>query len=221
MLFTRTLSSSAGEQCPFETLGLPRSSPYSDVRAAFLRLALLHHPDTAANSASSVGDGEEDEADGGGEPSRSTGRNDDSSDSSAAAKFIQLRKAFESIEEAEDGSAVSGSFKFGRRDSGRGGLMSEEEFEAWFHAETGHTVPYCHSSLRHIDPAVLRETAEKTEGMSPGGLDRGGMWQLAASLRDAAADGDLPPLRVGSGGAGNAEEAEGRGPGRRRRRRRR
>ena len=70
------------------------------------------------------------------------------------------------------------------------------------------------SRLR-IDPQVLHEMAQLSEDMAPGGLDKGGMWQFAAAMREKAKRGDLPPLQVSEG------ENKSQGKSTRRRRRRR
>lgn len=49
---------------------------------------------------------------------------------------------------------------------------------------------------RSVDPRVLREAAHVSETMSPGGLDRGGMWEYARTMRAMQRDGKMPPLRV-------------------------
>ena len=151
----------------------------------------------------------------------------------AADEFVKLRAAFESIEEGDGGRAVLKGARGGGRGSGTAGnagssaaAVSDREFEAWFHAETGRAVSYCQDDLvGRMDPAIAKEVADVTEGMSPGGLDKGGMWELAASIRRRHRDGDGgdDPLRLGAG-AGGVGGGDNGGPsrseGRRKKRRR-
>lgn len=195
-----THRSAQGGTCPFNTLGLPKTSTsYVEVKARFLELAMKHHPDTA--------------------------NSDSNPEKKNINKFISIRSAFEAIVEGDDGDAILRhdyelyqNVVGGDDDSRPTRSMSDEEFDTWFHEQTGHKVPYNYDELanRHIDPAVLREVAELTEGMSQGGLDKGGMWAFAASLRQRAKSGDLPPLRVSEG---QKERKDGK-PARRRRRKR-
>ena len=105
-------------------------------------------------------------------------------------RFVRYRTAFEAIVESDDGSGsavLREDFDFRK-------LMSEQG-----PAETPNAqyVPhYDDMSHRHIDPQVLREVAELAEDMAPGGLDKGGLWQFAASMREKAKRGDLPPLQM-------------------------
>lgn len=171
-------------QCPFFTLGIPSSSSYAEVKAQFIKLALKLHPDV-------VDEQREEEAE-----LRSTGTR------SSADAFIAAREAFEAIVEShDDGMAILREDAANAAEAAPG--WGEAEFEAWFHEETGHTVPYDygHMSTRHMDPAVLREVAEVTDGMSEGGLDKGGMWAYARELREKTRNGSMPSLRVSDGGS--------------------
>lgn len=87
----RRAISTSSSYCPFQILGLPSPSSsssslkcvvkYEDVRIAFRKLALRHHPDTAAKHA-------------------------DSSSSTNNNTFAAIRKAFEDITEGPNGEAV-------------------------------------------------------------------------------------------------------------------
>lgn len=63
--------------CPFVELGVPISSSYSEVKQAFVRLALKYHPDTAAPKTAST-----------------------------TEMFSRVRRAFESIRPNGDGSSA-------------------------------------------------------------------------------------------------------------------
>ena len=183
--------------CPFVTLGIPRSSSYATVKARFIKLAMKLHPDIVEK-----------------QKKEATLNNNTTR---TADKFIAVRTAFEAIVESDDGTAVlREGYEYAEAAESKKTGLREEEFEAWFHEETGHRVPYNYDdmSTRHIDPAILREVAAVTEGMSQGGLDKGGMWQYARELQEKAKKGDMPSLRVSDGGSSSSTSK-----GRRRRRR--
>ena len=63
--------------------------------------------------------------------------------------------------------------------------MTDEEFDAWFCAETGHSNPFQFD----LDPATMREVADMTSEIG-GGLDRdGGMWTLASMVSRSVESG--------------------------------
>jgi len=114
-VFVRRLSSASARKrglCPFQTLGLSSKIEYKIVKKQFLKLALLHHPDTA------VADKE-----------------DSKGKAEAVEMFMRVRKAFEQIIELEDGMAGLRSEKDSR------GMMEGEEFNNWFYDETGRYAP--------------------------------------------------------------------------------
>jgi len=159
--------------CPFEILGVRKSSSYENVKKAFLKLALLSHPDVPS------------------------GRKED---------FVRYHSAFKLISEGLDGVAVSRKSK----DDQEGTGMSDENFHQWFHYETG--LPLSKDLV--LDSNLLKEVAQVTENMAQGGLDKGGMWQLAASIREKVKRGDIPPSQLSSG-----SDRSSNGLGRRRRNR--
>jgi len=195
--------------------------PYEAVKARFQQLALRHHPDriVAESSCSSSSNVNSEEG-----PST----NDDNKDGSvnekkqhtsitreqATRQFVRYRQAFEAIAEAGDGS-------------GRAVLRSDADFynvtaNGANNSGIDEPAPPDYDDLSHhrrIDPQVLREVAEVAEqNMAPGGLDKGGMWQFAAAMREKARRGELPPLQVAEGEESRAQSG---GKARRRRRRRR
>jgi len=112
--------------------------------------------------------------------------------------FLRYHAAFKSIPEDVDSVAIT--CQTDDADMGDSStVMSEEEFAHWFHTETGHHVPYGKDFL--LDSKLVREVAEATEGMSQGGLDKGGMWELASTMRDRLKKG-LPPAKVAIGKEG-------------------
>ena len=183
--------------CPFATLGLAKSKEpsYAEVKNRFQQLALEHHPDriTATN--------QEDNS------------THNLTSEEATMRFVRYRTAFEAIVESDDGSGsavLREDFDFRK-------VMTEQSNDQTTNAASAtaqHVPNYDDMSHRHIDPQVLREVAELAEDMAPGGLDKGGLWQFAASMREKAKRGDLPPLQMSVGE--NASETKTR---RRRRKR--
>jgi hypothetical protein len=88
-----------------------------------------------------------------------------------AEEFIRLRQAFETIREQEDGSASL--MENGER------VWTDEEFQSWFYEETGHQ-----DIMFRMDMSTRREVIEIAESQSQGGLDRGGMWEMARAMAD-------------------------------------
>jgi len=168
--------------CPFATLGLARTKEpsYAEVKDRFQHLALQHHPDRIA----------------------ATNQEDNSTNKltseEATMRFVRYRTAFEAIVVSDDGSGsavLREDFDFRK-------LMSEQSHGDTTNAASAtaqHVPNYDDMSHRHIEPQVLREVAELAEDMAPGGLDKGGLWQFAASMREKAKRGDLPPLQMSVG----------------------
>jgi hypothetical protein len=181
------LASRSFSSCPFQTLGLKNSRQrqsssrapsksasvitYEQVRSAYRKLALVHHPDTADKS---FPNGSEVDA----------------------RHFNRIKDAFDAIVEGPGGMAVlrdPSSKSFGHSNSTNN---EDANSSSNLHHETNHT--FLHPSL---NPSILREVAQVAD-MSPGGLDRGGMWQYASMVRNMAEEEGLPPLQVG----GDVEE---------------
>ena len=104
--------------------------------------------------------------------------------------FLRYRAAFESLTEGKKGEAKP-------LNDDMTSSMPENDFEEWYHHETGYHVPYANDVMQ--DTNLMREIAKATEGMSQGGLDKGGMWQLAASVRERLKNGNLPPPMLATG----------------------
>ena len=122
---------------------------------------------------------------------------------------MRYRTAFEAIVESDDGSGSA----ILRDDLDFRRLMSEQGPAETPNATSTaalHVPNYDDAAHRHIDPQVLREVAELAEDMAPGGLDKGGMWQFAASMREKAKRGDLPPLQMSEGENANKTKARRR-----------
>ena len=138
----------------------------------------------------------------------------------ATKRFVRYRMAFEAIVESDDGSGLA----ILKEDADK--VLAEENDAASqpnyntfrhtepqaFHNLAGfaervttwvlkqHVPPnYDDMSQLRVDPQLLHDVAEVSEDMAPGGLDKGGMWQLAADMREKAKRGDLPPLQVSEG----------------------
>lgn len=169
---------------PFKVLGIPEASLYKHVKKKFLRIAMANHPDTHDEDMS-----EEEK-----EEMRDI--------------FIAARKAFESLVEDDDGTAI---LKEDAEDA-------MENFDSWFKSETGLKTPFAFD----MDPETMKEVAKMTDELGgDSGLDRdGGMWALARMVRSTVkAGGDASTmLRLE---AGDANERDRRINGSLRRRRKR
>ena len=122
--------------CPFHVLGIPRASPYSEVKAAFVKLALEHHPDTSTSKCPSSGD-----------------------------QFTRIRQAFESIQQ------VNGQTKVIEQPQ----QWSDESLRIWILHETGQNLSF------QMNAETRRQVASAAS-LSQGGLDKGGMWELARTI---------------------------------------
>jgi DnaJ-class molecular chaperone len=89
-----------------------------------------------------------------------------------SSNFIRFRKAFESIQESHDGGAKE-------RESRDSSGWTDEEFQAWFYSETGHQDVHF-----GIDLATRKEVIHVANSQSQGGLDRGGMWEMARVMAE-------------------------------------
>mmetsp|Transcript_13098 Transcript_13098/g.30499 ORF Transcript_13098/g.30499 Transcript_13098/m.30499 type:complete len:188 (+) Transcript_13098:21-584(+) len=126
--------SSDSNDDPFKILGVQESCSYVDVKKAFAKLALKHHPDMENGS---------------------------------MKQFTRIRHAFESIQEMEDGSAVQG----------------DDNCRLWANAnDIVHILREETGLDLNLDAATRREMTRVAETMSPGGLDRGAMWELASKI---------------------------------------
>jgi len=139
---------------------------YTKVKAAFLKIAMQHHPDT--NNAETEQEEEEHKN-----------------------IFLKARAAFEQIVQGPDGRAILRSES---DEYGDGDVWQEDEFNNWFHDQTGHDMPY-------MDYQTMKEVAEMNDQIG-GGLDRdGGMWDLARMVSRAVKQGgdarDLLRLEAG------------------------
>ncbi len=176
---------------------MPEGSLYKDVKKKFLKIAMANHPDTY----SSKGDLTDEERD------------------AMRDAFIAARVAFESLaEDPSDGTAVR------VQDVLDDPRTREENFDSWFHSETGWRTPF-HFDM---DPETMKEVAKMTETIGAGdsgGLDRdGGMWALARMVASAVKTGSdaatLLRLEAGDGdGKGGGRNRSANGELRRRRKR--
>lgn len=129
------LATTSDKTTPFVVLGLSdKSTSYTDVKAAFVKLALVHHPD------------------------RSGGCKDE---------FMKVRRAFESIRELPDGSCAL----VDERDD----YLDDDAMADWFFQETGQNLSF------RMNAETRKEVAQAAN-MSQGGLDRGGMWEMARMI---------------------------------------
>ena len=133
---------------------------------------------------------------------------------SSSQEFARIREAFESIVEGPGGVAtLRGDFSyaaFGGRPEGKEGVPRPTAKGPLPSHHDEERNGFLHPS---VDPRILHEVSEASATMSPGGLDRGGMWQYAKMIRNMAEGESLPPLRVG----GDSKEENAGRVGRRRR----
>lgn len=139
---------------------------YALVKKTFLQLAMKHHPDTTTATTP-----EELEK--------------------HKQLFMEMREAFERIVEGPDGRAI---LREETEKNQQACWHDENEFNSWFHQETGHDMPF-------MDAQTMKEVAEMTETVG-GGLDRdGGMWTLARMVTQNLKNGGdgMDVLRLEAG----------------------
>eukprot|EP00549_Striatella_unipunctata_P016212 CAMPEP_0118725484 /NCGR_PEP_ID=MMETSP0800-20121206/33166_1 /TAXON_ID=210618 ORGANISM="Striatella unipunctata, Strain CCMP2910" /NCGR_SAMPLE_ID=MMETSP0800 /ASSEMBLY_ACC=CAM_ASM_000638 /LENGTH=195 /DNA_ID=CAMNT_0006634189 /DNA_START=1345 /DNA_END=1932 /DNA_ORIENTATION=+ len=124
----------------------------------------------------------------------------------AVEKFIEIREAFESLVESK-----SGELSWSTKEEEKLSQMGREE---WFRGVTGHTMGDFMSRLQNHQ---IRELIEVSETMNPGGLDKGGMWQLAAMMKNQAQKHGMPPAEIAASSGSDREKRTDVGRGRRRR----
>jgi curved DNA-binding protein CbpA len=87
--------------------------------------------------------------------------------------FIRFRQAFEALREGKDGMIYTS-------DEEDGSLWSsDEEFNAWFYEETGHS-----DIMFRMDIQTRKEVIDVVNNQAQGGLDRGGMWEMARKMAE-------------------------------------
>jgi hypothetical protein len=86
--------------------------------------------------------------------------------------FIKFRQAFEALKEGQDGMVFM-------REKEEHLWTSDEEFNAWFYEETGHS-----DVMFRMDMKTRKEVIDVVNSQSQGGLDRGGMWEMARKMAD-------------------------------------
>jgi hypothetical protein len=149
--------------CPWRTLKLEKDATYKAAKQKFFKIAMENHPDVLQQRLDASLPSYQKEL------------------KRATEKFMIARTAFESLVEAPDGLCM-------RRIEAEAveELMNDEQFDAWFLHETGHSNPF--GSLG-LDAKTMREVAAATETMG-GGLDRdGGMWTLANMVSESVKSG--------------------------------
>jgi phage shock protein A len=157
---------------PFTILGIPQTSSYDAVKRRFLELALQHHPDLAGKNSTSRGKNESDADD------RLTDTTTTTTSRNDTDNFIRFRQAFEAVKENSDGSAsLRSSSSRSSRDNNN--IWTDEEFQAWFYEETGHS-----DVMFRMDLKTRKEVIDVAESQSQGGLDKGGMWEMARSMAE-------------------------------------
>jgi hypothetical protein len=95
--------------------------------------------------------------------------------------FWRIRAAFEAI---QNGATVA-------RDSAEK-WNDNDALSNWFHEETGLQFNF------HMNAATRRELAHVATTMSPGGLDRGGMWEMARTVAQQKISAEDPVQITGT-----------------------
>jgi hypothetical protein len=99
-------------------------------------------------------------------------------------EFLKIRLAFESIRELSDGTSqvVSQHNSSSHLNGDDSSDHDDCSFADWFYHET-------HLNF-HMDSKTRKEVADMVDTLSPGGLDRGGMWEMARTIaREEASKG--------------------------------
>jgi hypothetical protein len=151
-------------ESPFEILGVDQTATYQEVKRRFVELALQHHPDTT-NTVKNNNDNINDDC----------SYQDDKHKS--MEQFIRFRKAFEALKED-----VNGIVSTRRHDDDSDESLlwsSDEEFNAWFYEETGHA-----DIMFRMDMQTRKEVINVVQSQAQGGLDRGGMWEMARKMAE-------------------------------------
>ncbi|OEU16165.1 hypothetical protein FRACYDRAFT_143143, partial [Fragilariopsis cylindrus CCMP1102] len=95
-------------------------------------------------------------------------------DRDAADEFIRLRQAFEAIrEDLDDGTA-----RLTTDGEDNNVAWSDDNYRAWFYEETGHQ-----DVMFKMDLAIRKEVIDIAT-QSQGGLDKGGMWEMARNMAE-------------------------------------
>ncbi|KAG7363221.1 chaperone protein DnaJ [Nitzschia inconspicua] len=165
---------------PFEILGIQNTATYQQVKRRFVELALQHHPDKVK---------------------------DDDDKEQNMEKFVRFRQAFEALRDDGNGMATT---RDNSKDDESSLWSSDEEFNAWFYEETGHS-----DIMFRMDISTRKEVIDVVHNQAQGGLDRGGMWEMARKmaeqeelLKDKKRNFKKTPL--GLEGSGNSSSSSGR-----------
>jgi DnaJ-class molecular chaperone len=155
-------------ESPFEILGVPKTATYQEVKRRFVELALQHHPDTipvVKNNSDKNNNNSKDDG--------NVAYQDDQHKS--VEHFIRFRKAFEALK--EDGNGIVSA----RHHDDEASLLwsSDEEFNAWFYEETGHA-----DIMFRMDMQTRKEVIHVVQSQAQGGLDHGGMWEMARRMAE-------------------------------------
>lgn len=149
-----------GSNNPYVILGVPVNSSYQEVKAAFLKQAMEHHPDRSAAG-------------------------DSSSSKKDTATFIRMRHAFEEIvEDHKKGGALHGAAGTNNNNvddaswQGQATWSSDEEFREWFRHETSNHLTFDMCEKTRAEVIHVYKT------MSAGGKDKGGYWEMARQLAE-------------------------------------
>jgi hypothetical protein len=90
----------------------------------------------------------------------------DSTGGGSSKQFLKIRQAFESIKQLPDGSCTVGDDEVDQA------VWSDDSLSNWFFEETGQNISF------RMDFKTRKEVAE-VANMAQGGLDKGGMWEMA------------------------------------------
>lgn len=117
---------------------------------------------------------------------------DDTEKAHNMEQFVRFRQAFEILRDDGNGMATTDA-----KDESSV-WSSDEEFNAWFYEETGHS-----DILFRMDIVTRKKVIDVANNQVQGGMDRGGMWEMARKmaeqeeiLKDRKQNFDKTPLGV-------------------------
>jgi len=162
--YSRTTYHDDDHECPYQILGISKSSSFHHVKRKFLQLALQTHPDVShtPKDITTICSIQEQQ-----EKQRFKKQN--------LETFIRYRNAFETI--------LSLSTK-DKRDTSKDDSDDEEEKIKdilTYNYNMNHST--ITGDLSNLDSETLQEIAHVSQHYAPGGLDRGGLWAYAHQIR--------------------------------------
>jgi DnaJ domain len=100
---------------------------------------------------------------------------DDGNKQKNMEQFVKFRQAFEALREDGNGMTTTNDDDI----SSSSMWSSDEEFNAWFYEQTGHA-----DIMFSMDMKTRKEVIDVVHSHAQGGLDRGGMWEMARTMAE-------------------------------------